>query len=139
LNGAISWQGVYHHFPKWASDGSLTRAWKELLKSQRRLLDLSSIQLDGSQTIGKHAGESIGYQTRKAANSCNSLFLADNKGQMLVCSPPVSGAHYKLYDIVAVFKELCNLLKEAGLETKGLFLMPMPVLIPMGLEAYAQR
>ena len=57
LNGHISWQGVYHHFRKWACDGSLTRAWVALLKSQRRLLDLSSVQLDGSQTIrqkGKH-------------------------------------------------------------------------------------
>ena len=122
LHGAISWQGVYHHFRKWARDGSLTKAWVELLKSQRRLLDLSSVQLDGSQTICQNGGESIGYQTRKAANSCNSLFLADNKGQMLACSPPVSGAHHDLYEIGTVFKELCNLLKEADIETAGLFL-----------------
>ncbi|KAA5542922.1 hypothetical protein [Adhaeribacter rhizoryzae] len=80
------------------------------------------MQLDSSQTICKNGGESIGYQTRKVANSCNSLFLTDNKGQMLACSPPVSGAHHDLYEIEAVSKQLFNLLKEAGIETEGLFL-----------------
>jgi hypothetical protein len=80
------------------------------------------VQLDGSQTICKQGGECIGYQARKAANSCNSLFLADNKGQMLVCSQPVSGAHHDLYEIEQVFKELCALLQEAGIQTEGLFL-----------------
>jgi transposase len=119
---SISWQGVYHHFRKWARDGSFKNVWLGLLKSQRRLLDLSCVQLDGSQTICKHGGECIGYQSRKAANSCNSLFLADNKGQMLACSLPMSGAHHDLYEIELVFKELCSLLQEAGIETEGLFL-----------------
>lgn len=118
----ISWQGVYHHFRKWAKDGSFKNVWLGLLKSQRRLLDLSCVQLDGSQTICKHGGECIGYQTRKAAKSCNSLFLADNKGQMLACSLPVSGAHHDLYEIEQVFKELWTLLQEAGIPTEGLFL-----------------
>jgi hypothetical protein len=96
--------------------------WIELLKGQRRLLDLSCVQLEGSQTICKHGGECIGYQIRKAANSCNSLFLADNKGQLLACSPPVSGAHHDLYEIELVFKELWSLLQEAGIETEDLFL-----------------
>lgn len=122
LNGNMSWQGVYHHFRKWAGDGSLKRAWLELLKSQRRLLDLSSVALDGSQTICKNGGESIGYQNRKAANCCNSLFMADNTGQMLVCSQPVAGNHHDLYEIEHVFQELCNLLEQAGIETQGLFM-----------------
>jgi transposase len=118
----ISWQGVYYHFRKWVNDGSFKQVWLGLLKSQRRLLDLSCVQLDGSQTICKHGGECISYQGRKAANSCNSLFLADNKGQMLACSPPVAGAHHDLFEIELVFKELCKLLQEAGIETEGLFL-----------------
>ncbi len=121
-SNGISWQGVYHHFRKWAQDGSFKNVWLGLLKSQRRLLDLSCVQLDGSQTICKQGGECIGYQNRKAANSCNSLFLADNKGQMLACSLPVSGAHHDLYEIELVFKELCALLQEAGIQTEGLFL-----------------
>lgn len=119
---SISWQGVYHHFRKWCSDGSFKNVWLELLKSQRQLLDLSCVQLDGSQTICKQGGECIGYQDRKAANSCNSLFLADNNGQMLACSWPISGTHHDLYEIELVFKELCALLQEAGIQTEGLFL-----------------
>ena len=118
----LSWQGVYYHFRRWSSDGSLRRVWIELLKQQRKLLDLSCVQLDGSQTICKNGGEGIGYQSRKASNSCNSLFLADNQGLMLACSCPLAGQHHDLFQIKQVFEQLSDLLKEAGIETKGLFL-----------------
>lgn len=119
---ALSWQGVYYHFRRWASDGSLRRVWVELLRQQRRLLDLSCVQLDGSQTVCRNGGECVGYQGRKAAKSCNSLFLADNRGLMLACSRPLAGQHHDLFNIKQVFGELCGLLKEAGIETEGLFL-----------------
>lgn len=118
----LSWQGVYHHFRKWARDGSFRSAWIALLKSRRRLLDLSCVQLDGSQTICKNGGECIGYQGRKAARTCNSLFLADNQGVLLACSSPVSGAHHDLFEVEQVFGQLSDLLKEAGIDTAGLFL-----------------
>ena len=118
----LSWQGVYYHFKHWAADGSLRKVWVELLRSQRRLLNLSCVQLDGSQTLCKNGGEHVGYQARKAARSCNSLFLCDSKGVMLACSQPVSGAHHDLFEIEQVLRELCGLLQEAGIETEGLFL-----------------
>lgn len=118
----LSWQGVYHHFKKWSADGSLRSVWTGLLKSHRRLLNLSSVQLDGSQTICKNGGEHVSYQARKAAQSCNSLFLSDSKGLMLACSGPVAGAHHDLFEIEQVMAELCGLLAEAGIEQEGLFL-----------------
>jgi len=118
----LSWQGVYHHFRKWVRDGSFKKVWLELLKSRRKHLDLSCVQLDGSQTVCKNGGQCIGYQGRKAAKTCNSLFLADNQGLMLACSSPVSGAHHDLYEIEQVFAQLMDLLKEAGIDTAGLFL-----------------
>lgn len=118
----LSWQGVYYHFRRWVRDGSLRKVWVGLLRQHRRLLDLSSVQLDGSQTICKNGGECMGYQGRKAANSCNSLFLADNQGLMLACSYPLAGQHHDLFQIKQVFKELGDLLEEAGIETNGLFL-----------------
>lgn len=118
----LSWQGVYYHFRKWVRDGSLRQVWVRLLKQHRQLLDLSCVQLDGSQTICKNGGACIGYQSRKAAKSCNSLFLADNQGLMLACSSPQAGQHHDLYQIRQVVEELWALLKEAGIETKGLFL-----------------
>lgn len=118
----LSWQGVYHHFRKWAGDGSLRKAWTQLLHSRRRLLDLSSMQLDGSQTLCKKGGEHVGFQARKAGRTCNSLFLSDSKGVLLACSEPVSGAHHDLFEIESVFRQLCGLLEEAGIQTEGLFL-----------------
>ena len=119
---ALSWQGVYYHFRRWAGDGSIRRVWVELLKRHRRLLDLSCVQLDGSQTLCKNGGEHVGYQGRKAAKSCNSLFLADSRGLMLACSRPLAGQHHDLFRIRQVLGELFGLLKEAGIETEGLFL-----------------
>ncbi|MGV3539296.1 MAG: IS5 family transposase [Rufibacter sp.] len=118
----LSWQGVYYHFRRWSADGSLRKVWVELLKRHRRLLDLSSVQLDGSQTVCRNGGERVGYQARKAANSCNGLFLADNRGLMLACSCPSAGHRHDLFQIEEVFRELAGLLREAGIETEGLFL-----------------
>ena len=119
---SLSWQGVYYHFRRWVSDGSIRKVWVELLKRGRKLLDLSSVQLDGSQTICKNGGECVGYQSRKSANSCNSLFLADNQGLMLACSCPIAGQHHDLFQIKQVLEELSVLLKEADIDTVGLFL-----------------
>ncbi|WP_083470302.1 transposase [Rufibacter tibetensis] len=84
----LSWQGVYRHFRKWAAGGSLRKAWAQPLKSRRRLLDLSSTQLDGRQTLSKDGGEHVGYQARKAAKTCNSLSLSDSRGTLLAGSGP---------------------------------------------------
>ncbi|MEJ8802066.1 hypothetical protein [Pontibacter sp. H249] len=113
---------MYYHFQKWAADGSLRRVWVELLRCKRKLLNLCSVQLDGSQTICKRGGEWVGFQTRKAANTCNSLFLSDDTGMLLACSGPVAGNHHDLFEIEKVFKQLTELLREAGLEVDGLFL-----------------
>lgn len=61
-------------------------------------------------------GECIGYPGRKAANSCNSLYLADTQGLRLACSCPVAGQHHALFQIKRVFEELGDLLQEAGIE-----------------------
>lgn len=118
----LGWQGVYYHFRRWVQDGSLRRVWVELLRQKRRLLSLCSVQLDGSQTLCKNGGECIGFQARKAARTCSSLFLCDDTGLPLACSCPVAGNHHDLFDIEQVFAELLELLEEAGLETEGLFL-----------------
>lgn len=63
---SLSWQGVYYHFRRWVSDSSLKKVWLELLRACRRLLDLSCVQQDGSQSICKNGGAYISYQSRKA-------------------------------------------------------------------------
>ena len=67
-------------------------------------------------------GESTGYQARKKSVTTNSIFLCDNKGQMIAMGSPKAGNHNDLYEIEEVLKEILALLEEAGIEYKGLFL-----------------
>ena len=81
--GEISWQNVYYYFNKWSKDGSFQRVWLNLLSKKKRKLDMSCVQLDGSHTRCRQKGESTGYQARKKSVTTNSIFLCDNKGQMI--------------------------------------------------------
>ena len=81
--GEISWQNVYYYFNKWSKDGSFQRIWLNLLSKKKRKLDMSCVQLDGSHTRCRQKGESTGYQARKKSVTTNSIFLCDNKGQMI--------------------------------------------------------
>lgn len=119
---AIKWGGVYHHHRQWIKDGSWRTVWVELLKANRYRLDLSSMQLDGSQTPSKKQGEHIGYQGRKKGRTTNALFLSDKDGQPLSMATPQAGNHNDLYEIQQLFKEMCTLLEDAGLDLRGVFL-----------------
>ncbi len=118
----ISWQNVYCHFNKWCRDGSWRSVWIGILRSYRSHLDLSSVQLDGSHTPAKRGGQAVGYQGRKASNTSNALFLADNTGQKLALSEPQTDQHHDLYEIKMLFTGLCEVLKEAAIDSKGIFL-----------------
>ena len=86
--GEISWQNVYYYFNKWSKDGSFQRIWLNLLSKKKRKLDMSCVQLDGSHTRCRQKGESTGYQARKKSVTTNSIFLCDNKGQMIAMRSP---------------------------------------------------
>lgn len=119
---SLTWQGVYYHFSEWVKDGSWSKVWISILSSNRKYLDLSCIQLDGSHTPAKRGGEAVGYQGRKASNTSNTLYLADNQGLMIACASPQEGQHHDLYNIKELFEELCQMLIKAGIDIKGLFL-----------------
>lgn len=89
----ISWQGVYYYFNRWSKLGCWQKVWIELLAQNRAHLDLSSAQIDGSHTLAKNGGQAVGFQGRKAGNTTNSLFLADNAGTMLAMATPQQGQH----------------------------------------------
>jgi transposase len=119
---SLTASGVYHHFRKWVKDGCFKRVWIELLKANHKHLDLSSMQLDGSHTPAKNGGEHIGYQTRKAAQTTNALFFSDNQGLPLAMATPQDGNHHDLHNIQELFEELCQLLREAEVDLKGVFM-----------------
>lgn len=118
----IKWSTVYKHFRKWTLDGSWELMWTELVKHNHAYLDLSSVQLDGSHTSVKRGGEAVGYQGRKASKTTNSLFLADNTGQMLAISTPKAGSHHDLFEIDQSMQEILGQLRAAAVNPKGLFL-----------------
>lgn len=78
------WQSVYHHFQKWSKDGSWQQVWQFALQKHKHLLDMSSIQLDGTHPPSKRGGEAVAYQGRKKAKTSNMLILKDKQGVPLV-------------------------------------------------------
>jgi transposase len=118
----LTWQGVYYYFHQWSRQGAWKKLWLNLLRLHRRLLDLSSIQLDGSHTPAKNGGVAVGYQGRKAARTTNALFVADNQGQPLAVATPQAGQHHDTFALDTLFAELCDLLEAAELRLDGLFL-----------------
>lgn len=79
---------MYYHFRIWSRQHAWKKLWLIPLRLNRRLLDLSSIQLDGSYPPAKNGGVAGGYQGRKAARTPNALFLADNQSQPLAVATP---------------------------------------------------
>lgn len=119
---AISWNGVYYYFNKWFKDGSFQNAWIAILKANKGLLDLSSLQLDGSHTPAKQGGEAVGYQGRKKATTSNALFFADKQGLPIAMAEPQSGNHNDVHEIRSLFEQMCKLLEDAGISLKGVFM-----------------
>lgn len=122
FQNSYSCKSVYRHFRQWCKDGSWLAVWQALLKNYRHQLDLSSVQLDGSQTIAKRGGCAVGYQRRRKAETTNMLYLVDNSGMIVSCSEAISGEHHDIYQIGVFFEQLCAILEDAAVALDGLFL-----------------
>lgn len=79
----ISYQAVYYHFRKWSRDGSFKRVHENSIQTIKDELNLSEINLDGTQTIAKKGGESVCYQGRKKAKTSNIITMIDKHGYIL--------------------------------------------------------
>ncbi|MCS3532918.1 transposase [Chryseobacterium sp. JUb7] len=121
-NETISWQLIYYYFNKWCKDGSFRRIWISLLGHNKRELDLSGVQMDGSHTRSRTGGESVGYQGRKSSGTTNCISLCDNQGQMLSMGKPIGGEHHDLYNIEETLDDILGVLHDADIDCKGLFL-----------------
>ena len=118
----ISWKTVFYHFSRWSKDGSWYRLWTALLKMYKSILDMSSVEFDGSHTLAKRGGQAVGYQGRKKAKTTNMLLLTDKQGIPLACGDPVSGNHNDLFDIEKTVFKIINTLKASTIEHLGLFM-----------------
>jgi len=116
------WQSVYYHFQKWSKNGSWKEVWRKLLSKYKHLLDMSSIQLDGTHTPTKRGGEKVAYQGRKKSKTSNMLILTDNRGTPLACSDPIPGNHNDTYKLVKNVDDMLNNISASSILTEGLFL-----------------
>jgi len=125
-NKVLNWNSVFYYHNKWSKLGCWQKVWIKLLGEHLRYLDLSSVEFDGSHTPAKNGGDAVGYQGRKACKTTNSLFMSDNQGVILGMSTPQQGQHHDLFEIKVLFREICDLLKKAGINLDGLFLNADP-------------
>jgi transposase len=116
------WQSVYHHFKKWCKDGSWERVLQYILNKYKYLLDMSSIQLDGTHTPVKRGGQAVAYQGRKKSKTTNMLILKDFRGTPMTCSDPVDGNHNDTFDLVPTVEKMIGNIQSCGIATDGLFL-----------------
>lgn len=116
------WKTVFYYFSKWSKDGSWHRMWIELLRHHKKILDMSSIELDGSHTPAKRGGEAVSYQGRKKSKTSNMLFLTDRQGIPLACSDPIPGNHNDLFEIEKSVYKITDTLKQSDIEVEGLFM-----------------
>lgn len=119
---SYSYQSVFYHFNRWSKDGTWQKMFVSLLSSYKHFLDLSSVQLDGSQTRVNRGGQAVGFQHRKADETTNFLYLCDNQGVLIAISDPISGQHHDLSDIKTHFEQLLTWLSLADIRYDGLFL-----------------
>lgn len=116
------WQSVYYHYQKWCKDDSIKHLWTEVLRKYKHLLDLSSIQLDGTHTPTKRGGEAVDYQGRKKCKTSNMLIMADSRGIPVACSDAISGNHNDAYELKENVSQMLKSIESSSIKTEGLFL-----------------
>lgn len=134
-----SWNSVYQHFAKWSKDESWERAKENIFEKHKGLLDMSSIQLDGSQTLAKRGGEKVGYQSRKRGVASNMLFFCDDNGVPLSCSEVVAGNHHDVFDIEKQLDKMLEDIKKSNIRTDYLFVNADAGFDSQELREYCKR
>lgn len=113
---------VYHHFRKWAKDGSWKRVARMLMRHNPQVFDLSLSHFDGTHSRAMRGGKGIGYQRRRRFKTTNTLWLVDRKGLVVSYLPPMSGHHNDVFDIKTGIVKMVEDLKTKGVSVDGLFI-----------------
>ena len=116
-----SWNTVFHHYRKWSVKEEWEKVFSNILRKNKKILDLFISHIDSSHTPAYRGGEKVEYQGRKKRRTTNALFLSDNQGLPLAMSEPQAGNHADLYEIEERIRELVHQLANAGIAVDGLF------------------
>jgi transposase len=117
----LSWWAIYYHFRKWSKDRSLENVFTASIFTIQEELDLSEINLDGSHTIAKKGGESVLYQGRKKAKTCNLLPLTEACGFVIGLCHLLPGNHKDSYNLKPALANAFKGIKRLGLAIRSAF------------------
>lgn len=93
--------------------------WQHSLEIIEIDLDLEQLNLDGSHAIAKKGGESVAYQGRKKAKTCNILPITDGKGYVLTSTGIIAGNHNDAFHLKPHLQAAFKDLKQQGLSIAG--------------------
>lgn len=115
----FSWQLVYYFYRKWTQAGVFEKLFRYSLRKKAGLLDTGKLNLDGTQSLAKKAGQAIGYQLRKRGKTSNVLIMTDGKGIPIAIGDILCGNHNDLYEVVPQFSSMIKTLNQCGVKTGG--------------------
>ncbi len=81
----IHYTVIYKNFARWSDDGSLKEAFENSVKwlSDEKVLDVSVLNGDGTNTVAKKGGDGIGYSGHKHQQGEKVVAIVDNNGYII--------------------------------------------------------
>jgi transposase len=109
------------HFARWCRDDSFKQLWQQSILAIRDDLDLSELNLDGTHCLAKKGGESVAYQGRKKAKTCNILPIMDKHGFVVASTDILSGEHNDAFELQVHLRTAFREMKQLDLVLKGAY------------------
>jgi hypothetical protein len=117
----ISYAAIYLHFAQGWRDDSFKHLWQPSLRTVRDDLDVSELNLDGTHCWAKKGGESVAYQGRKRAKTCNILPIMDKHGFVVASTGIIAGNHNDAYNLKTHLQSAFHEMKQLSLVLKGAY------------------
>ena len=121
-NCKYSWESVYYHFNKWSKMGVWEECYQNILSDNKKELDMSIVNLDGTHTPAKRGGDAVGYQGRKKQKTTNMLILSDNQGVPVGWTSPIKGEHNDSFELKKKAEKIFKKMEAINLPIRGLVL-----------------
>lgn len=117
----ISWQAVYYHWQKWNALGCFEAIWQNSIRWIKNELDCSHLNLDGSHALAKKGGDSVAYQARKRAKTCNILPISDANGFIIASTGLLAGNRHDAFNLKSHLQAAFKSIKGLGIRIAGSF------------------
>ena len=95
--------------------------WQSSIRTIAGQLNLSELNLDGSQAVAKKGGESVAYQGRKRAKTTNILPVTDGNGFIIATTRLMAGNHNDAFNLKQHLQTVFKSMKRLGLVFAGAY------------------